>query len=46
MILLAVFAVAVFIVGPEAWGPFGPLLLIGTVLTAVERVVVAIRRLD
>ena len=24
MILLSVFAVAVFIVGPEAWGPFGP----------------------
>ena len=45
MILLAVFAVAVFIVGPEAWGPFGPLLLVGTILTAVERIVVGIRRL-
>ena len=45
MILLAVFAVAVFIVGPEAWGPFGPVLLVGTILTAVERVIVGIRRL-
>ena len=45
MILLAVFAVAVLIVGPEAWGPFGPLLLAGTILTAVERIVVGIRRL-
>ena len=40
MILLAVFAVAAFIVGPEAWGPFGPMLLVGTILTAVERIVV------
>ena len=45
MILLAVFAVAAFIVGSEAWGPFGPLLLVGTILTAVERIIVAIRRL-
>jgi CDP-diacylglycerol--glycerol-3-phosphate 3-phosphatidyltransferase len=45
MILLAVFAVAVFVVGPEAWGPFGPLLLVGTILTAVERIAVGIRRL-
>ncbi len=45
MALLAVCAVAALIVGPEAWGPFGPLLLLGTVLTAVERIVVAARRL-
>jgi phosphatidylglycerophosphate synthase len=45
MVLLAVFAVAAFIVGPDAWGPFGPLLLVGTALTAVERIVVGIRRL-
>jgi phosphatidylglycerophosphate synthase len=45
MILLAVFAVAAFVVGPEAWGPFGPLLLAGTIMTAVERIVVGIRRL-
>jgi phosphatidylglycerophosphate synthase len=46
MILLSAFAVAAFVVGPDAWGPFGPLLLIGTILTAVERIVVGIRRLD
>jgi phosphatidylglycerophosphate synthase len=45
MILLAGFAVAAFVVGPEAWGPLGPLLLVGTILTAVERIVVGIRRL-
>ena len=45
MILLAVFAVAAFLVGPDAWAPFGPLLLAGTILTAVERIVVGIRRL-
>ena len=45
MILLSVFAVAAFVVGPEAWGLFGPLLLAGTILTAVERIVVGIRRL-
>ncbi len=46
MVLLAAFAVAVFVLGPEAWGPFGPLLLVGTILTAAERIVVGIRRLD
>jgi CDP-diacylglycerol--glycerol-3-phosphate 3-phosphatidyltransferase len=46
MALLSVFAVAALVVGPTAWGPFGPLLLIGTILTAVERIVVGIRRLD
>ena len=45
MVMLGVFAVAVFIVGPEAWGPFGPVLLVGTILTAVERIVVGMRRL-
>jgi hypothetical protein len=35
----------VFVVGPEAWGLFGPLLLVGTILTAVERIAVGIRRL-
>jgi phosphatidylglycerophosphate synthase len=44
MVLLGAFAVAVFIIGPQAWGPFGPLLLVGTILTAIERIVVAIRR--
>jgi phosphatidylglycerophosphate synthase len=45
MILLSVFALAAFVLGPEAWGPFGPLLLVGTILTAVERIVVGVRRL-
>ncbi len=44
MVLLAVFAMAVFVVGPQAWGLFGPLLLAGTILTAVERIVIGIRR--
>jgi CDP-diacylglycerol--glycerol-3-phosphate 3-phosphatidyltransferase len=43
--LLAAFAVAAFVLGPVAWGPFGPLLLTGAVLTTVERVVVAMRHL-
>lgn len=45
MILLAAFSIAVFVVGPNAWGPFGPVLLVGTILTAVERIIVGIRRL-
>jgi hypothetical protein len=45
MVLLSVAAIAVVIVGPEAWGPFGPLLLIGTSLTLLERVVFGIREL-
>jgi CDP-diacylglycerol---glycerol-3-phosphate 3-phosphatidyltransferase len=46
MVLVGGFAVAAFVVGPSAWGPFGPLLLAGTALTVLERVVVGIRRLD
>lgn len=45
MALLAVSAIAVLIVGPGAWAPFGPLLLLGTTLTVIERTVVAIRGL-
>jgi hypothetical protein len=45
MVLLSVFAVVVLIAGPGAWRPFGPLLLAGTVLTAIERIVVGVRRL-
>ena len=45
MVLLAVTAVAAFIGGPAAWGWFGPILLVGTALTIVERLVVGIRRL-
>jgi len=44
MALLSAFAVGAFILGPEAWWPFGPLLLVGTALTAAERIAVAIRR--
>ena len=45
MVLLAVVAVAAFFVGPGAWGWFGPLLVIGTTLTVLERLVVGTRRL-
>ena len=45
MALLAVFAIAVLIAGPGAWAPFGPLLLLGTSLTALERLVTALRAL-
>jgi len=45
MALLAVFAILAFIVGPTAWGPFGPILLVGTTLTAAERLVVGVRSL-
>jgi CDP-diacylglycerol--glycerol-3-phosphate 3-phosphatidyltransferase len=45
MALLAVFSVAALVLGPAAWGPFGPILLLGAVLTVIERTVVAIRAL-
>jgi CDP-diacylglycerol--glycerol-3-phosphate 3-phosphatidyltransferase len=46
MALIGVNALVVLLVGPGAWAAFGPVLLIGTVLTAAERVVVGIRRLQ
>jgi hypothetical protein len=46
MVLLALFAVAAFALGSDAWWLFGPLLLVGTALTLVERIAVAIRELD
>ena len=46
MALLAVSAIAVLLIGPGAWGPFGPVLLVGTVLTAIERFVGAARSLS
>ena len=46
MVLVGGFSIAAFVIGPSAWGPFGPLLLIGTVLTGLERLVVGVRRLD
>ena len=45
MVLLGVFCVLAFALGPAAWWWFGPLLLFGTSLTVVERLYVAIRRL-
>jgi phosphatidylglycerophosphate synthase len=45
MALLAGFSVAVLVLGPAAWGPFGPLLAIGTALTLMERAIVAVREL-
>jgi phosphatidylglycerophosphate synthase len=46
MVLVSVSALAAFVVGAAAWGPFGPLLLLGTTLTVLERVVIGVRRLD
>lgn len=46
MALLGAFAIAAFVVGAQAWGAFGPLLLCGTILTAVERIVLGLRRLS
>jgi CDP-diacylglycerol--glycerol-3-phosphate 3-phosphatidyltransferase len=46
--LLALCSITAFVTGPAstgAWAAFGPLLLAGTSLTLVERVVVATRRL-
>ena len=45
MILLAVFAVGALVLGPSAWGPFGPILLVGTILTVAERSLAAVRQL-
>jgi phosphatidylglycerophosphate synthase len=45
MVLLSIFAVAVFVYGPSSWWAFGPLLLLGTLLTITERLFVGIRRL-
>lgn len=45
MALLGGFSVAVLLVGPEAWGPFGPLLLAGTALTLLQRAATGIREL-
>jgi phosphatidylglycerophosphate synthase len=45
MLLLSVFSIAVLLLGPPAWGPFGPLLAIGTALTLAERILVSVREL-
>jgi CDP-diacylglycerol--glycerol-3-phosphate 3-phosphatidyltransferase len=46
MVLLSAFAIAVVVAGPDAWAPFGPLLVVGAGLTLVERVFVALRELS
>ncbi|HEX8959482.1 MAG TPA: hypothetical protein VF770_06635, partial [Solirubrobacterales bacterium] len=52
MALLAVCSVWAFLAGPGAtgsilaWTVFGVLLLVGAVLTLIERTAVAVRRLD
>jgi CDP-diacylglycerol--glycerol-3-phosphate 3-phosphatidyltransferase len=43
--LLSGFAIAALLVGPAAWGPFGPVLALGTFLTLAERVMLGIRTL-
>lgn len=45
MVLLVVFSIAVIVAGSGAWWAFGPLLLIGTLLTILERLAIAVRRL-
>ena len=45
MALLSACSVAYVIVGSPAWTAFGPILLAGTVLTIVERLAIAVRRL-
>jgi len=48
MALLCACCVVAFILGPgdtRTWAAFGPLLFIGTALTLLERIVVAVRRL-
>ena len=45
MLLLSAFCLFVFARGPDGWWAFGPLLLLGAGLTALERLVVAVRRL-
>ena len=45
MALLTVFSIAVLLIGPDAWRPFGPLLAIGAALTLAERVFGAVREL-
>ena len=46
MALISVAAVAALAAGSTAWTVFGPVLLIGTALTLLERLVVAFRQLE
>jgi len=45
MALLSACAIGALVAGSQAWTWFGPLLLAGTTLTLLERVVIAVRRL-
>jgi CDP-diacylglycerol--glycerol-3-phosphate 3-phosphatidyltransferase len=45
MALLSACSLGYLVVGSPAWTAFGPILLVGTVLTIVERLAIAIRRL-
>ncbi|HYN69749.1 MAG TPA: phosphatidate cytidylyltransferase [Candidatus Eisenbacteria bacterium] len=45
MILLSVAALGALVAGPIAWTVFGPLLLAGTALTLLERLIIAAREL-
>jgi hypothetical protein len=49
MALLVVCCAWAFVAGPgdtTAWSAFGPVLLAGTSLTLLERIAVAVRRLE
>jgi len=45
MVLVSVAAIGCLVVGDQAWAWFGPLLLLGTSLTLLERIAIAVRRL-
>jgi phosphatidylglycerophosphate synthase len=46
MALLSIAAIGALVGGPIAWTAFGPLLLLGAILTMLERLVVAFRQLQ
>ncbi|MEO5704192.1 MAG: CDP-alcohol phosphatidyltransferase family protein [Candidatus Limnocylindrales bacterium] len=46
MFLVSAAAVGYLVLGEAAWTWFGPLLLLGTILTLLERLVVAFRQLE
>ncbi len=45
MVLLSVASIGAFVVGAGAWTAFGPVLLVGALLTLAERIYVAMRSL-
>jgi hypothetical protein len=44
-LLLSACSLGYLVVGAQSWTAFGPILLVGTTLTIVERLAVAARRL-